>query len=153
MNDQVPSLPQPLPRLLLQCGMIRSRRRIRSARSEPLQAGDSPLRGPRRLLEGILERMLLQHGLDQDQRIQLGDARDDVVQLLVRHLDEATVLLLRGHRVVVVGRHPLVCLDLVQCDPLVRVFLQHPQDEILQFGTVLSVRWREVDRIVLDLLV
>lgn len=145
--------PLPPSHSLLQCGMVRSGRRIRTTRSEPLQPADPALRRPRRLLKGILERVLLQHRLDQDQCVQLRDAGYNAAQLLISHLDEAAVLLLRRHRIILIRRHPVVRFDLGQRDPLVWVLLQHAQNQLPQLGTVLGVRGWELNGIGLDFLV
>lgn len=58
-----------------------------------------------------LEAMFLEHGLDEYERGEVGDGGDDLRHVLLRHLHQPAVLLLRGQRVLTGIRYPLVFLD------------------------------------------
>lgn len=77
------------------------------------------------------------------------------VQLVLGDLNQPAILVLRGQGERLVGGHPVVLPYLTQPDPLIRILLQHPQDQLLQLRTVTVLRGggREMDRIVFNLLV
>jgi hypothetical protein len=83
-------------------------------------------------VERVRERVVLDHRLDQDQRVQLWHGPDASVDFEVGHLDQDAVLLLARQRVQSESRDPIVILDLGQGDPLGRILDQHPTDEILE---------------------
>lgn len=62
--------------------------------------------------------MVLDHALDEDERVELWHGADAVVHLLLGDLDQHAILLLGGQRVQLVAGHPVVELDLGEGDAL-----------------------------------
>ena len=69
------------------------------------------------LTERVLERVVLDHGLDQDEGVQLWHRADRVVDFHLRDLHQLAVLLLRGKRIHPVAGHPIVRLEEDQIGP------------------------------------
>lgn len=78
------------------------------------------------------ERVILQHGFDQYQGVQLGYGLDYVHHLFLADFDQLTVILFGGQRLGTGLGHPVVLLDGRQRDPRVGILVEEPVQQVHQ---------------------